>query len=412
MIISEANQEAVTRMISAHPIIEDIEPAIKVIPGMTEKTILHAGPPIEWESMCNAMKGAIMGALIFEGLADTLDEASKLAKSGEIIFSPNHEHQTVGPMAGVTSPSMPVWVVKNKIHGNYAYVALDPGDLAAGDFHEKAVQYNLKVKNEIAPVLKAAIKESGGIDYKVLMAKAFHMGDDLHIRCAAATNLFAKTLMPYLIKTGFDKESLMKAAEYLSGSPPMEYVTIYLAMASCKVACDAAHNIKNSSIVTAMSRNGVNFGIRVSGLGDRWFTAPANIPKGLFFPPYKQEDANPDMGDSAITETRGIGGFILATAPAVMALVGGTAKDAVNYTLEMTEITIARDSDFTIPALDFQGAPVGIDVRKVVETGILPIISTGIAHKEAGHPEIGAGLVRPPMEVFKLALKAMAEEFT
>lgn len=410
-LISEANQEAVKRMIAAHPALEDIAPAINVIPGMTRKTILHAGPPIEWDNMCSPMKGAIVGALLFEGLADKPDEAWRMAGSGEITFSPNHEHQAVGSMAGVTSPSMPVLVVKNKVHGNYAYQAMDIGNFSGGDYSDQAVKYNMLVRDEFAPILRAAINEAGGVDLKTWMAKAFHMGDELHNRCTGGIALFSRIIMPYLIRTSFEKESLVKVAEYLAGGPPSEWIGIFLSMVSCKAACDAARNVKNSSIVTAMCRNGVNFGIRVSGLGDQWFTAPANTPRGLFYPPYKQEDANPDMGDSAITETRGVGGFIIATAPAITALVGGTARDAVNYTLQMMEITESRDPEFTIPALDFQGTPVGIDVRKVVETGILPIIDTGINHKEAGHPEIGAGMVRPPMDVFSQALRAMGERF-
>jgi hypothetical protein len=410
-IISEANQEAAKRMMAAHPVLVDIQPAVKVIPGMTEGTILHAGPPIAWDRMCNAMKGALQAAIIFEGIADSPEEALKVAKSGRMVFDPNHEHQAVGSMTGVTSPSMPVWVVNDTVYGNSAYQALDIGDFAGGNFHQKAVQYNLMVKNEIAPVLKAAITEAKGIDLKTWMAKAFHMGDELHNRCAAGTNLFAKMIMPYLLRTDFDKASLARTADYLAGGKPSELIGIFLSMVSCKVACDAAKNVKNSSIVTAMSRNGVEFGIKVSGLGDMWFTGPPNIPKGLYHPPFREENANPDIGDSAITETRGVGGFIIATAPAIMGFVGGTARDAINYTLEMSGITVARDPDFTIPSLDFQGTPVGIDVRKVVETGILPIIDTGIAHKEAGYPEIGAGLVRPPMEAFRKALKVMSEGF-
>jgi len=409
--ISEANQEAVERMISAQPILVGIKPAIEIIPDMTERTILHAGPPIEWKDMCNPMKGAIKGALIFEELAKTPEEATQLAESEEIDFSPNHEHQAVGSMSGVTSPSMPVFVVKNKVHGNYAYQAVDIGDFAGGAFDEDTVEYNLRIKNDISPMLEESIKEAGGIDLKTLISKALHMGDELHNRCSAATALFSQILMPHMLRTKIPKKSLLELAEYLTGGPPGEYITIFLAMVSCKLACDAAHKVENSSIVTAMCRNGVDFGIRVSGLGDRWFTAPASIPKGLFFPPYKQEDANPDLGDSAITETRGLGGFVIATAPAITSLVGGTAKDAINYTEEMKEITLSEDPDFTIPALDFRGTRVGIDVRKVVDTGILPIIDTGIAHREAGHPEIGAGLVRPPMEVFNSALKAMVEKF-
>jgi len=410
-IISEANQEAAKRMITAHPVLVDVAPAIKVIPGMTERTILHAGPPIEWDRMCNAMKGAIQAAILFEGIASSPEEALKIAKSGKVIFETNHEHQAVGSMTGVTSPSMPVWVVKDTVYGNSAYQALDIGDFAGGNFHQKAVQYNLMVRDEVAPVLKAAIMEAKGIDMKIWMSKAFHMGDELHNRCAAGTNLFAKMMMPNLVRTDFDRESLVRAADYLAAGKPSELIGIFLSMVSCKVACDAAKNVKNSSVVTAMSRNGVEFGIKVSGLGDVWFTGPSNVPKGLYHPPYREENANPDIGDSAITETRGVGGFIIATSPAIMGFVGGIARDALNYTLEMGAITVAKDPEFTIPALDFQGTPVGIDVRKVVETGILPIIDTGIAHKEAGHPEIGGGLVRPPMEAFNKALKAMSEEF-
>jgi hypothetical protein len=409
--IDAANAEAVGRMMDARPVLVGVARAADVIPGMNEDVILHAGPPIEWERMSGPMRGAILGALIFEGRAANADEAEALATSGAIRFDPCHHHNAVGPMAGVTSASMMVYVVQNQTHGNQAFSNLNEGYgkvLRYGAYQED-VQQRLRWMNEVmAPVLTAALEEAGGIDIRALIAEALHMGDEGHNRNKAGSLLYTRTLAPWVVRNAPDSDT---AAEILRFLGDNALSVLNPVMAACKAMADASHGVEGSTVVSTMARNGTDFGIRVSGLGGRWFTAPAAAPDGLYFPGYTHADANPDIGDSTITETAGIGAFAMAAAPAIVTFVSGKPDDAIHATLEMYEICVSEHKSFTIPSLDFRGTPTGIDLRKVVETGITPRINTGIAHKSAGVGQIGAGLVRPPMSVFEEALVAFAESY-
>jgi hypothetical protein len=411
MDIEQANKEATERMMEARAILIGLGKAKDVIPGMRDNLLLHAGPPITWERASGPMRGAITGALIFEGKVNDEKEARDLVESGQIDLEPCHHHQTVGPMAGVTSPSMSVYIIENETHGNRAFSNLNEGYgkvLRYGDF-DAEVQTRLKwLEGVMAPGLKDAIEASGGIDIKALLSEALHMGDEGHNRNKAGSILYLKALAPHIAKVSKDSKV---SAQVLQAIGDNALSVLNPVMAACKVMADAAHGIAGSTIVTTMARNGTDFGIRFSGLDDQWFTAPAQIPKGLYFPGYGDKDANADIGDSTITETAGIGGFAMAAAPAIVTFVSGTAKDALNATMEMYEITFSEHKYFTIPQLDFRGTPTGIDIRKVVETGITPRVNTGIAHKEAGIGQIGAGLVRPPMEIFEAALVAFAEKY-
>ena len=408
--IESANQTAVDRMMSARPILTGVARAKDVIPGMRDNLILHAGPPISWARMSGPLRGAIIGALIFEGQAANENDALALIERGEIEFAPCHEHNTVGPMAGVISASMQVYVVKNAEHGNIAYSNLNEGYgkvLRYGAYSDEVLT-KLRWMNEVlGPAIGAALAQTDGLDLRALMAEALHMGDEGHNRNKAGSVLYLKWLAPHLARTMKNTEELAKVLQFIGDNA---LSVLNPVMAACKAMCDAAHGIEGSTIVTAMCRNGTDFGVRVSGLGGQWFTAAAQIPVGLFFTGYTQDDANPDIGDSAITETAGVGGFAMATAPAIVTFVGGSPKDAINATLEMYEITTAEHKQFNMPALDFRGTPTGIDIRKVVELGITPRINTGIAHKRAGVGQVGAGLVRPPLDIFEQALIAFADQ--
>lgn len=411
MDIDKANQEATQKMIEARAMLTGLAKAINVIPGMRDNLLLHAGPPITWERASGPMRGAITGALIFEGKAKNETEAKALVESGEIALEPCHHHQTVGPMAGVTSPSMSVYIIKNETHGNKAFSNLNEGYgkvLRYGAFDQE-VQKRLRwMEDVMAPILNGAIEASGGIDIKALLSEALHMGDEGHNRNKAGSILFLKALAPNIAKVSKDSKV---TCEVLQAIGDNALSVLNPVMAACKAMADAAHGIEGSTIVTTMARNGTDFGIRVSGMGEQWFTAPAQIPKGLYFPGYKDEDANPDIGDSTITETAGIGGFAMAGAPAIVTFVSGTPQDALNASLEMYEITFSEHKYFTIPPFDFRGTPTGIDLRKVIATGITPRVNTGIAHKKAGIGQIGAGLVRPSMKIFEEALMAFAEKY-
>jgi hypothetical protein len=411
MDIDAANKTAVERMMDARPMLTGLELARSVIPGMKDNLVLHAGPPIEWERMSGPLRGAVIGALLYEGLATDEKGAVGMAESGEVEFAPCHHHSSAGPMAGVISASMEVYVIENPTHGNQAYSTLNEGYgkvLRYGAFSEEVLEKLRWMNGTMGPLLKEALEQTEGLDIRALLAEALHMGDEGHNRNKAGSLLYLKLLSPLIAKVAKDEAVEAEVLQFLGDNA---LSVLNPVMAACKAMADAAHGVEGSTVVTAMARNGTDFGVRVSGLGDDWFTAPAEIPDGLYFPGFSSEDANADIGDSTITETAGIGGFAMAAAPAIVAFVSGTPQDALNATLEMYEITVAEHEHFTIPPLDFRGTPTGVDIRKVVELGTTPRINTGIAHKEAGVGQVGAGLVRPPKEIFEQALIAYAERY-
>ncbi len=407
--VDAANREALARLLAAHPVLVGVRPAIEVIPGMTRDTLLHAGPPIAWERMSGPMRGAVIGALLYERLAGSAEAAERLAATGGVRFDPCHHHQAVGPMAGIITASMPVLVVENRTHGNRAYSTLNEGlgkVLRYGAYSEDVVDRLRWIETSLGPAIDAALSGSDGIDVRALVAQALAMGDECHNRNRAASALLIKALAPAVAALDVPAAERTRILAFAGGN---EHFFLNVGMAACKAATDAAHGVPYASLVTAMARNGTDFGIRVSGLGDRWFTGPAETPVGLYFAGYSAEDANPDLGDSAITETAGIGGFAMAGAPAIVQFVGGTPADALRATRLMYEITLGESEAYRLPILDFRGTPTGIDVRLVVQTGVLPQINTGIAHRKAGIGQVGAGVVRAPLACFEAALRALDE---
>jgi hypothetical protein len=406
--IEKANTEAVERMTSGQPVLVDIAPAGEVIPGMQGKMITHSGPPIEWSLMCGAQQGAIIAMVIFEGWADSVQEAQKMLGQGLIRLEPNHHHQAVGPMAGTISPSLPVFVVENKTFGNQASCRNVEGRQQFGDYSPDAIDALRKWREVQAPTLRKALTQMGGLDLKPIITKALTMGDELHNRHSAASSLFANAFIMPLAGLDIPKSELFPTLGLLVNH---DLIFLGLAMAAGKAIADPVYGIEYSTLVTAMCRNGVDFGIRVSGLGDEWFTAPAPAVDGLYVTGYSEKDAGLDMGDSAITETVGWGGFVIGGAPGILSLVGGTPEEALGYTREMKTITTATHPVYRMPAFGFEGAPIGIDIRKVVQSGVTPIIDTAIAHKQPGYPKIGAGMVRAPLECFKKALIAFSRKY-
>lgn len=406
--VEAANAKAMARLLAAQPRLVGIAAAHDVVPRMRRRQILHSGPPIEWKRMCGPMQGAIIGAILFEGWAENAKRARAMAAGGGVEYSPCHHHDAVGPMAGVISPSMPVWIVHNPAAGNTAYCNLNEGlgkVLRFGANGPEVLARLRWMQRTLAPTLRAGLKSLGELELKPLIAQALHMGDEVHNRNSAASALFIKRLTPALLKSGAEAADVASAIEFIAAN---DHFFLNLSMAACKVSLDAAHGVPGSSLVTAMARNGVDFGIRVSGLGKRWFTAPAPLVDGLYFSGYSKADAAPDLGDSAITETAGVGGFAMAAAPAIVKFVGGSAQDALGHTLSMVHITLARNSAYTLPALDFAGTPCGIDARRVVDTGILPVINTGIAHRAPGVGQIGAGVTQAPLACFSGAVLALS----
>lgn len=410
--ISEANKKVVEILKSSQSKLIDVAKAVDVVPGMKKNLILHAGPPVAWEDMCGPMEGAVIGALIYEGLAEDEDSARELAASGEIEFAPCHEHSAVGPMAGVMSASMPVHIIENTKYGNKAYCTINEGlgkVLRYGAFSEEVIERLKFIEETYAPALKKALALTDeGIDLKAIISQALHMGDECHNRNKASTSLFFREITPYFLEADLEKSVLKESMQFIKEN---DHYFLNLSMPTCKAALDAAHGVENSTLVTTMARNGVEFGLRISSLDeDEWFTGPAQMVKGLLFPGYTEEDASPDIGDSTITETMGLGGFVMGGAPAIVQFVGGTVDDAINYSKEMYEITEGENNNFSIPTLNFRGSAIGIDVMKVIESGRLPIINTGMAHKIAGVGQVGAGIVNPPQACFEKAIKALSRK--
>ncbi|MET0224810.1 MAG: DUF1116 domain-containing protein [Dokdonella sp.] len=406
--IDRANALAVERIIAAQPVLVDVAlHARDVWPDMA-RTLLHAGAPIAWERMCGPMQGSMIGALLYEGWAETPEAAETMLARGDIRFAQCHDLGAVGPMSGIISPSMPVFVVRNAAHGNVAYSNLSEGIgrvLRFGANGPDVIARLRFLENVLAPTLRAAVRTAGGIDLKSIQAQALLMGDEVHSRNAAATLQFLAAIAVPLADAGCPPSATRESLAFIAANSQF---FLNLSMASSKAIMDSAHGIDGCSVVTAIARNGVTTAIRVSGLGSRWFEASSDMPVGLFFPGFAQADANADLGDSAICETAGFGGFSLAASPALVQLVGGTVTEAIAYSREMYEITVARNPALSLPNLDFAGAPCGIDIRKDVDTGIRPAITTGIAHKSPGIGQIGAGIVRTPMACFAQAVQALA----
>ena len=408
--IEDANQQAVERMVTGDPVLVDVIPAAEAIPELKERMILHAGPPVEWVHMCGPMRGAIMGIAVFEGWADDLADAEAKAAAGEFEFHPNHHFDAVGPMTGMTTVSQPLMVVENKTFGNQAYCAINEGLGKVMRFggNDKEVLDRLRwLRDDFGPALGRALRHMNDVPLKSLVARGLTMGDEMHQRNVACSGLMLRALSPALAATSDDNEALAKALAFMGGN---DQFFLNIAMAMGKSIMDPVRDIEGASVVTAMCRNGTDFGIRVSGTGDTWFTAPVEMPEGLYFPGFTEQDANPDMGDSTIVETIGLGGFAMGAAPAVAGFVGaGAASEAGNYTRTMLEIAMAENPEWTIPSMDYLGVPTGIDIRLVVETGLAPTINTGIAHREPGVGQVGAGVVRAPMACFEQALVAFAD---
>jgi Protein of unknown function (DUF1116) len=408
--IARGNDAAVARMNAAHPLLVGVGTAGELIRGMTRRTFLHAGPPIEWSEMSGPLRGAIVGAALYEGLAVDAVQAARQASSGAFEFVPCHERDAVGPMAGVVSASMPMWIVENSTHGNRAFCTFNEGlgKVLRYGANDEGVLARLRWMREVlAPILSAVVQRlASPIDLRALISQALQMGDEAHNRNRAATSLLLRELLPALLESDARSGDLAAVARFISGN---DHFFLNLSMPAAKVTADAARGVPCSSIAVAMARNGTEFGVRLSGTGDRWFTGPSGVVSGLYLPGYSAADANPDIGDSTITETVGLGGLAMAAAPAIVQFVGGRAETALDATLSMYDITWSESAHYQVPALGFRGTPLGIDALEVVHTRRLPLINTGIAHREPGIGQVGAGLVRPPMNAFVDAVRALTE---
>jgi hypothetical protein len=408
----DANAEALRRMTAAGADLVDVRPAHDAL-GIEKGTFLHAGPPVEWERASGPLKGALIGAMLFEGLADTSEDAeARLAKGDGITLEPCHHHDAVGPMAGVISPSMWLYELRDEVHDGTSWCSLNEGlgkVLRYGAYGQEGIAHLHWTVTQLGPLLRQAVRKAGPIDIKAIVAQMLQMGDEGHNRNRAGSLMLLRELLPSMITADAPSDDIAEAVRFSGAN---EHFFLNLGMPACKLATMAAHGIPGSSVVTTMARNGTDFGIRVSGTGDEWFTGPANTPEGLYLGSYGPEDANPDIGDSAITETAGIGGFAMAAAPAIVRFVGGDVPFALRATQTMYDITVGEHTAYQVPILEFRGTPTGIDVTAVARTGILPQINTGMAGRVPGTGQVGAGLVTPPEQCFTGALRALAARAT
>jgi hypothetical protein len=407
-VVEAANTRALDILVNGQPYLVDCRPAREAL-ELPERTVLHAGPPLDWDRACAPMRAAVLCAIRYEGWAANDDAARDLVDRGAVRLAPCHHWWAVGPMTGMITPSMPVFAVENRVAGNRAHATINEGlgKVLRFGANDDSVLARLRwLAVEAGPLLGAALRASGGVDLRTLMAQAIRMGDEMHQRNVAASSLLARALMPHVARVGGKHGAVARLAEFIAGN---DQFFLNVAMAAGKAMADPANGIPDSTLVTTMARNGTDFGIRVSGLGERWLTSSVTMPVGLYFPGFTADDANPDMGDSTIVETIGLGGGAMAASPAVARFVGaGGVSAALAATEEIREICLGEHPHFRIPTLDDRGAPVGIDVARVVETGITPLINTGIASRKAGVGQIGAGVARAPLACFVAALTALA----
>jgi hypothetical protein len=403
-----ANEQAFAAMLAAEAQLVDVRPASEAL-GLEPGQFLHAGPPIDWERASGPLRGALIGATLLEGLADDADAAERLLASGAgVSWEPCHHRGAVGPMAGVVSPSMWVFELRDEAHGNTSWCSLNEGlgkVLRYGAYGPEVIDRLRWMGDVLGPLLANAVRATGRVDVRAILAQMVQMGDEGHNRNRAGTLMFLREVLPALIDSGAPSGEVAEAVRFVSGN---DHFFLNLGMPACKLQTRAAADVPGSTVVTVLARNGTDFGVQTSGTGDEWFTAPAGTPDGLFLGGYGPDDANPDIGDSAITEAAGLGGMSMATAPAIVRFVGGSVPDALATTQRMYDITVGENPAFAIPILEFRGAPTGIDVTAVVRSGVLPQINTGMAGRVAGTGQVGAGLVTPPMECFTQALAALS----
>jgi hypothetical protein len=404
-----ANEEALSRMLDVQAMLVDVAPASELL-ALERGQFLHAGPPIGWDRAPGPLRGALMGGAALEGLVEDPEDAVPLFESGaDVSLEPCHHRGAVGPMAGVVTPSMWMCVLEDPTSGRRTYCTLNEGlgkVLRYGAYSPEVLTRLRWMSDVLGPLLQRAVRSAGPVDVTGILTQMLQMGDEAHNRNRAGTLMLLRDLSPAMVTSGMDGADVAEALRFIGGN---DHFFLNLAMPACKLALDASRGIEGSTMVVAMARNGTDFGIQVSGTGDEWFTGPAQLADGLYLGDYGTDDANPDIGDSAITETAGIGGFAMATAPAIVRFVGGTVPDALATTRRMHEITLGENPRWSVPVLEFQGVPSGIDVSRVCRTGILPQINTGMAGKVAGVGQVGAGLVTPPAEIFPQALARLAQ---
>jgi Protein of unknown function (DUF1116) len=406
--VDRANREAVRRLDEGVALLVEVGPAAELVPGMGRRTILHPGPPLAWERFCDPLRRSVLAAVMAEGWAATLQDAEALVAAEGVELEPANHHHAVVPMASAVGPSAPVFAVESRSGSSRAFSGLNQGPGRTpwyGVDAPEAVDRLRFLRDAAGPVLAAAVRRSGPVDVLSLAGQGLQMGDDGHLRTQASTNLLIRHLLPHLAEVG--GPDLVAVARFLSEN---HLFFLNLVMAAAKLLTDWAGEVAGASVVTGMARNGTTFGVRLAETGRRWFVAPAPaVEQALFHAGYGPADGAPDIGDSAVLELVGLGGAAAAASPAVAAFLGGGMARAAAATEAMGRICLGRSARFKLPFLDQRGSPVGVDLRKVVETGVTPSINTGILHRSAGTGQVGAGVASAPLACFEQALLALDE---
>lgn len=406
--IGTANREAIRRISEGQAILVDLVPAGRVIPQIGPRDFLHAGPPLAgWEQACGPLRGAIVATLLHEGRARTVFEAEEIAASGGVNLVSANSHGVTATFGGVITSSTNVFVVKNDAAGTVGYSAINEGRgkaLRYGSHDSGTLARHHWLEGDFAEIVSAAIRQTGGIDLLAILRQALNMGDEGHSRQKAASAMLANILAPHIAAINYPASELARTLRFLAEN---EIFFLSMTMAAGRAVMRGAENIPHSTLITCMAANGVDWGIQVSGTGAQWFTAPVPPLQGMFFDGYSAADAGPVIGDSEIAETMGLGAMSAAAAPALARYMGGTVADAVKLTERMYGITVAEHPMFKIGAIEFRGAPLGIDVRLALEAGIEPVFNSGIAHRDAGVGQIGAGFGYVPMACCRAAAAAI-----
>ena len=401
--IDAANAEVIDRLDRGVPILLGVETAGTVIGGLAPGMILHCGPPIAWTDMCDPLQRSVRAAVVAEGWAPHPEAADGMLRAGEIRLEAANEHRTVVPMASAIGPSAPVYVVSVDAGGTSAYSSLNQGSGAVAWFgvdSDEAIERLRFLRDSLGPALAEALDRSGPVDILALAAQGIAMGDDVHMRVQATTNLLLRDLLPHLVRAGSDR--IGEVADFLSTNHLM---FLNIAMAGARALTEWAGEVPDSSIVTTMARNGTTYGIRLAGRPEEWHIAPAPpVQDALYYPGQGPDTSAPDIGDSAVLELVGLGGAAAANSPAVAGFLGGRMADAAAVTAAMQRICAGTSTRLRLPVLDNEGTPLGVDVRRVVESTITPAVNTGIVHVSDGSGQVGAGVARAPLECFVKAL--------
>ena len=403
--IDEANEVVMNILLNGQPTWVDVRPALEVIPEFKKNLLLHAGPPIQPQDIVLALRNTLCGAALHEGLAKTFDEAWKMIEKGEILIDSAQDYSCSCGAAMVTSASTPVLVGKDTVFGGEGFSAIHPGSTPRclrWGYYDDDIEKNLSWFCDIyGPALGEAVRNTGGINMRAIMSRTAGMGDENHVRQTASSFALVLNLIPEVLKLDIpQRDDVIRALVDCS-----EKFYLHVLMAGIMGVLKSAKNIPMSTIMIAMGGNGTEFGLQFCGTGNQWFTVKAPKILGQFLnPTWTEEEMCGYLGDSCVTEIYGLGGLSAISGPAFVRLTGGSFADAKKRTEDARAICLGEHKFAPVPWDDYRGFPVGVDMRKVVATTILPTSHGGSTRLVGGQG--GAGSILIPSECFKQGLRA------